>query len=189
MRTSNESWWLQTDYWEVSLRGTFSGQNHRLKLTETLIWSDDMFMRNSFKKGTTTVSEASWALSVFNSLIFWNFCQIIFSQWDSIRSCCFCRWDRWVISSWAQFIASWTLTWSHTHSCCTWAHSALKIIRSHLWEVYDMHSKHLKDLRLTWHKRNYETHFLHSHIVLVVKTRLHISLWQQIVKLTVFLMH
>ena len=56
MRTYNESQWLQTSYWEVSSEDTFSDQNHELKSTGTLIWSDDMFKRNSFKKDIISAS-------------------------------------------------------------------------------------------------------------------------------------
>ena len=166
----------------------FSGQDHRSKSTGTLTWLDDTFKRNSFREGTTAASEASQASLTFSSSMFWNFCWTISSQWDLMRSCYFCRWDKQVISSWAWFIASWTSTQSHTRSCCTQAHSALKITRSHLQEVCDTHFEHLKDSELTQHERDHKTHSLHDCIVSVARARLHASLQQWIVKLTVFLM-
>ena len=66
----NKSQWLQEDYWEVSLKDTFSGQDQGSKSTGTLIWSDDTFKRNLFREDTTAASEVSQALLVFNSLIF-----------------------------------------------------------------------------------------------------------------------
>ena len=50
---------MQISYWEVSLKDIFSDQNHRLKSTETLIWSDNIFKRNSSNEDITAASEVS----------------------------------------------------------------------------------------------------------------------------------
>lgn len=60
-----------------------------------------------------------------SSLIFLNFRCILFSQWDSINSYCFCRWA-------ALVKVSLSSAWRWVHSLRTHFHSISETIRLHL---------------------------------------------------------
>ena len=76
-------------------------------------------------------------------MIFLNSHCIIFFQWDSINSCCFCRWVTLVK-------VLFSLTWRWVHFLQTHFHSVSETIRLHLQSKYTHLTQQLKSV-LTWH--------------------------------------
>ena len=123
---------------------------------EILTWSDNMFKRKSFREGIVAVSEACLASLTSSFSMFWNFCQIIFFQWDSISSCCCCRQTVFVRavcnSEQMQF-----------HSHYTQSHLVWEMAKLHEWSDLTQVT-HLLESLLTWHFLQLETQHLQDHM-------------------------